>query len=77
MIGCFDLLQTQRERHAVKMEAAIFGEECHTTTQNGCIGDYSTVHGLIFGRAKIWGAYFREGLFLEGLIIGILWFILK
>ena len=31
--------------------------------------------GLIFGRifvSEIWGAYFREGLFLEGLIIAIL-----
>ena len=31
--------------------------------------------GLIIGRifaSEIWGAYFREGLFLEGLIIGIL-----
>ena len=30
---------------------------------------------LIFGRifaSEIWGAYFREGLLLEGLIIGIL-----
>ena len=33
-----------------------------------------TVHGLIFGRifaSEIWGAYFREGFFLGGLIIGI------
>ena len=31
--------------------------------------------GLIIGRIfafEIWGAYFQEGLFLEGLIIGIL-----
>ena len=31
--------------------------------------------GLTIGRifaSEIWGAYFREGLFLEGLIIGIL-----
>ena len=34
--------------------------------------------GLIIGRifaSEIWGAYFREGLFLGGLIIGILRFI--
>ena len=33
-----------------------------------------TVHGHTFGRisaSEIWGGYFREGLFLEGLIIGI------
>ena len=32
MIGCFDLPQTQRERHAVRMEAAICGEQRCVTT---------------------------------------------
>ena len=32
MIGCVDLPQTQKERHAVRMEAAICGmERCMTT----------------------------------------------
>ena len=26
--------------------------------------------------SEIWGAYFQEGLFLKGLIIGILWYFL-
>ena len=32
MIGCFDLPQTQKERHAVRMEAAVSGEERCVTT---------------------------------------------
>ena len=32
MIGCFDLPQTQRERHAVRIEAAVSGEERCVTT---------------------------------------------
>ena len=31
-IGCFDLPQTQKERHAVRMEAAVCGEQCCMTT---------------------------------------------
>ena len=32
--------------------------------------------GMIFA-SEIWGAYFREGLFLGGLIFGILWYVLS
>ena len=45
MIGCFDLPQTQKERHAVRVEAAVSAGALRDDTKNGCVGDYSRFPG--------------------------------